>query len=112
MAEYLGNAGYHVCVANSGAEAKRAVMERRFSLVITDLRMETGRDEDGLDFVRYVREHRPGLPVFVLTASGSPEAATEGVRLQVNRFLGKPVALSGLLATVQEFVDEFYRLPA
>lgn len=108
MSEYLERAGFEVCVAQSCAEAMRAVDGKRFSLVITDLRMETGKDDDGLDLIRYIREVRPGLPVFVLTASGAPEAAAEGIRLQVSKFLGKPLSMPGLLTTVQRFVVDFY----
>jgi DNA-binding NtrC family response regulator len=108
MAEYLQRAGYEVIVAEDAAGARRALRQGRLSLVITDLRMETGHDEDGLALIRYIREVYPGLPVFVLTASGSPDTATEGLRLQVQKFLGKPVSMPGLLATVQEFVNDFY----
>lgn len=108
MKEYLELGGFEVRVANTASEAKEAVEDKRFSLVITDLRMESGRDTDGLDFIRYMRDVCPGLPVFVLTASGSPETATESVRLQVNKFLGKPVSMPGLLLTVRDFVEDFY----
>ena len=108
MAEYLERAGYEVVVAHTAMEARSALRRLRLSLVITDLRMENGTDEDGLGLIRYIRESHPGLPVFILSASGSPEAATESIRLQVQKFLGKPVSMPGLLATVQEFVNEFY----
>jgi DNA-binding NtrC family response regulator len=108
MTEYMERAGFVVQVAQNAAEAKKCVDRRSFSLVITDLRMDSGRDEDGLDFVRHIRQHKPGLPVFILTASGSVETASESVRLQVDRFLGKPISMSKLLMEVREFVGEFY----
>ena len=111
MSEYLHKAGYDVRQALSAAEAKDAVTEKNYSLVITDLRMETGRDEDGLAFIRYLHQSKPGLPVFVLTASGEPDAAAEGIRLNVSKYLGKPISMARLLSTVREFVDDFYREP-
>ena len=108
MTEYFERAGFNVTVANSAAEAKDAVEDKRFSLVITDLRLEHGRDEDGLELIRFVRQNSPGMPVFVLTASGEPETASEGLRLNVDRYLGKPISLPKLLNTVQEFVGHFY----
>jgi DNA-binding NtrC family response regulator len=108
MAEYLQGAGYKVIVAHTTSEARKVLGEARLSLVITDLRMETGQDEDGLALIREIREKHPGLPVFILTASGSPDAAAESIRLQVQKFLGKPVSMPGLLATVQNFVNDFY----
>jgi DNA-binding NtrC family response regulator len=108
ISEYLEKAGYEVRVAQSSSEAKNAIGGKNYSLIITDLRMETGRDADGLDFIRYVRMVKPGLPVFILTASGEPETAAAGIRLQVNRFLGKPISMPRLLNTVQKFVHDFY----
>lgn len=108
MAEYLEKGGIEVKVAQSSADARKAIGGKSFSLVITDLRMESGSDEDGLEFVRHLRKVKPGLPVFILTASGSPDTAAEGIRLQVNKILGKPISMPKLLATVRQFLDEFY----
>ena len=108
MAEYLQGAGFKVVVAHTASEARKALRETRWSLVITDLRMETGNDEDGLALIRYIRDEHPGLPVFILSASGSPDAEVESIRLQVQKFLGKPVSMPGLLAAVQNFVNDFY----
>lgn len=108
MAEYLERNGFEVRVAQSAAEAKTMIGGKNFSLVITDLRMETGKDEDGLEFVRHLRRVKPGLPVFILTASGSADTATEGVRLLVQKFLGKPISMPHLLKTVRTFLDDFY----
>jgi DNA-binding NtrC family response regulator len=108
ISEYLEKAGYEVRIAQTSNEARNAIGGKNYSLVITDLRMESGRDEDGLDFIRYMRRVKPGMPVFILTASGEPETAAEGIRLQVNKFLGKPISMPRLLTTVQEFVHNFY----
>jgi DNA-binding NtrC family response regulator len=70
--------------------------------------METGKDSDGLEFIRYLKKVKPGLPVFILTASGSSDAATEGVRLLVSKFLEKPISMPSLLATIRKFLEEFY----
>jgi DNA-binding NtrC family response regulator len=108
MAEYLERGGYEIRTLPSAAEAKLAIHAKNYSLVITDLRMETGKDSDGLEFIRYLKKVKPGLPVFILTASGSSDAATEGVRLLVSKFLEKPISMPSLLATIRKFLEEFY----
>ncbi len=108
MSEFFERAGFAVRVARSARDAKSAVEERNYSLVITDLRMESGNDEDGLELIRHLRRTKPGLPVFILTASGSPGAESEGIRLNVDRYLGKPISMPKLLMTVKEFVGDFY----
>lgn len=110
MAEYLEQGGFGVHVSHSAKEAITATQCKNYSLVITDLRMETGSDEDGLNLIRHLRRSKPGLPIFILTASGAPEAATESYRLNVDKFIGKPIMMSRLLATVRDFLADFYKL--
>ncbi len=109
MKEYFERAGYDVRAVSSAQEAVTALgASKNYSLVITDLRMETGSEADGLGLVRQIRTKKPGLPVFVLTASGAPEAATESYRLRVDKFIGKPVSMHRLLKMVEDFLAGLY----
>lgn len=106
--DYFERAGFSVRAAGSAEQALAAIGGKNYSLVITDLRMESGSEADGLGLVRSLRRTKPGLPIFVLTASGAPEAAAESYRLRVDKFIGKPVPLHVLLNMVQEFLGRLY----
>jgi DNA-binding NtrC family response regulator len=59
-------------------------------VVLTDLRMPSA---SGLELLRHALDQRPGLPVVVITAFGSIEAAVSAIRQGAYDFLTKPYDL-------------------
>jgi two-component system response regulator HydG len=102
MADYiavaLGRAGYQVTAADSVARALDVVEQTAFDLVVTDLRM--GRDS-GIDLCRRLASSAPDLPVLVVTAFGSLEAAIEAIRAGAEDFLPKPFELEQLQFSIE-----------
>ena len=80
------------------AEARAALRSREFDLCLTDMRLPDG---DGLELVADIQKHRPNLPVAVLTAHGSVEAAVQALKSGAFDFVAKPVQLGQLRALVQ-----------
>jgi DNA-binding NtrC family response regulator len=76
---------------------KLADSEKRFDLVITDLRMPmfSGRGVLALASVL------PELPVIIITAFGAPNVQAQALRLGAFAFLEKPVAAPQLLDVVK-----------
>jgi DNA-binding NtrC family response regulator len=72
--------------------------QKRFDLVITDLRMPI---LTGMTVAHAVHEVFPSLPVIVLTAFGSPDLKAECLRLGAAAFLEKPLDTSQLLAAIE-----------
>jgi DNA-binding NtrC family response regulator len=79
---------YEVVTAANGIEASQLLSHRGFSLVITDERMS---DMDGIELIRWMREHSPETPAIVLTAYGSVETAVEAIKLGAEEYLTKPL---------------------
>jgi DNA-binding NtrC family response regulator len=77
-----------VVAAANGAEAVQLLSARSFDLIITDERMP---DMDGLELIRWVREHVPEVPIIVLTAYGSIVTAVEAMKLGAQEYLTKPL---------------------
>ncbi len=75
------------------AEARNLLSAYSFDVCLTDMRLPDG---NGVDFVRYLQEHHPALPVAVLTAHGNMQAAVEAMKNGAYDFVSKPVDL-GLL---------------
>ena len=71
--------------------------EKKFDLVITDLRMPF---VTGLTVVYAVHKIYPGLPVVVLTAFASPDVKEECFRQGAAAFLEKPLNTADLLAAM------------
>ena len=80
----------------TAADYKSAVKQlggERYDLVLTDMRLPDG---DGLELVEWIQEHRPGVPVAVITAHGNVEAAVRALKLGAFDFISKPLDLGAL----------------
>ncbi len=75
------------------ASARRLVRAEAFDLCLTDMRLPDG---DGLELVAFIQEHRPELPVAVITAHGNVESAVRALKLGAFDFVSKPLDLAVL----------------
>ena len=80
------------------ASAKQALEQKAFDLCLTDMRLPDG---DGLDIVKFIQAHYPGLPVAVITAYGNVEAAVLALKSGAFDYVSKPVDLDLLRRLVQ-----------
>jgi len=83
------------CVENLHT-AKQLLKKQQFNICLTDMRLPDG---NGLDFVAFVQEHHPNMPIAVITAHGNMESAIQALKSGAFDFLTKPVDL-GLLRTL------------
>ena len=93
LAITLGRMQLEVETAGDYAAAVRQLGGGRFDLVLTDMRLPDG---DGLGLVEWIGEHRPGVPVAVITAHGNVEAAVRALKLGAFDFISKPLDLAAL----------------
>ncbi|MDH5177527.1 MAG: sigma-54 dependent transcriptional regulator, partial [Gammaproteobacteria bacterium] len=89
----LGRMHIEVTTASDFGGAIEALGTGRFDLVLTDMRLPDG---DGLDIVQWIQQHRPGVPVAVITAHGNVEAAVRALKLGAFDFISKPLDLAAL----------------
>ncbi len=85
----LKGEGYGVETGGSVAEAVRAGSRRGFDLVISDLRLPDG---DGVEILRWWKEHMPETPVIMITGFGTVASAVEAMKLGAVDYLGKPLS--------------------
>jgi len=89
----LGRMNIDVATASDYRTAVRQLGAERYDLVLTDMRLPDG---DGLSVVEWIQDHRPGLPVAVITAHGNVEAAVRALKLGAFDFISKPLDLTAL----------------
>jgi two-component system response regulator PilR (NtrC family) len=87
--------------ATNLAEARTQLTTQRFDLCLTDMRLPDG---DGLDLVAWIQNHRPQLPVAVLTAHGNMETAVRALKLGAFDFVSKPLDVGVLRKLVASAV--------
>ena len=89
----LGRMDIAVEAVGDYGSAVRQLGGERYDLVLTDMRLPDG---DGLDLVEWIQDHRPGVPVAVITAHGNVEAAVRALKLGAFDFISKPLDLAAL----------------
>ena len=100
---FFQKAGYEVEAFTQSAEALARISERRFDVVITDLKME---GLDGLAFLGRVKALHPDTDVIVITGFATMETARESFRKGVFDFVAKPFKLAEILDSVRRIEKE------
>jgi len=100
---FFQKVGYEVETFNVGAEALARVQERRFDVVITDLKME---GLDGLTFLGKVKDLYPDTDVIVITGFATMETARDSFHKGVFDFISKPFKLADILDGVRRIEKE------
>ena len=89
--------GYDIDTAGSVEDALAQLDSRRYSLLITDMRLPDGT---GLDLLRRLEEAGRSERAIVITAYGSAENAVEALKAGAYDYLTKPVDLKQFRAVV------------
>jgi DNA-binding NtrC family response regulator len=99
LSERLGEAGYLVRQAGSGAEARQALLDFAGDpvVVVLDLRLP---DVPDLSLLKEIRLRRPDAPVIMMTAHGTGDDAREAARLGVFRLVFKPFDVNDMVNLV------------
>ncbi len=103
LGEFLTMEGYKVYTAGEFDQARKMLEDYPVQLVITDLNMPS---VNGLEFLRYVREHYPQMVTIVITAYGSIESAVEAIKLGAYDYLTKPIIDDELRMSIQRAMKQ------
>ncbi len=96
-------AGYEVETFTDSASALARVEQKRFDIVITDLKME---GVDGMHFLARVKEIWPSSDVVVITGFATSDTAKASFRGGAFDFIAKPFKLSDILETVSRLAQK------
>jgi DNA-binding NtrC family response regulator len=88
-------------------EAVDRLAQKRFDVVVTDLKM---RGPNGLDVLHFVRQQQQGTQVIIITAYSSIEAAREAEYSGVFEFVDKPLHMDMLTKLVKKAANKARKL--
>jgi two-component system, OmpR family, copper resistance phosphate regulon response regulator CusR len=94
----LSEAGYIVDSARTAETARELIAKNQYRLVLLDLRLP---GQDGLEFLRDMRQAGLATPVLILTARDSSSDKVTGLDSGADDYLTKPFAFEELLARVR-----------
>ena len=105
----LSEEGYTVNLAGTGELAMKAFRQKRFDLLVADLRLP---DIDGMEVIKQVKEAKPETEVIVITGYGTTATAVEAMKLGVHDFLPKPFTEDQIKSAIDEALREHVEKPA
>ena len=99
----LKSEGYKVITAVSGHDALSKMSDKRFGLVITDLRMP---GMNGIEFIKKLRSEAAYkcVPIIMLTSEFSDFKKKEAEMAGVSEWITKPFIRHQLLQSVKKFM--------
>ena len=95
--------GYQVDVAENLREALQRLEERRFDVLITDMRLPDGL---GIELIHQIRSQQRSERCVVITAYGSAENAVESLKAGAFDYLTKPVNLKQFRTVIASAVQD------
>jgi DNA-binding NtrC family response regulator len=101
LAAQLGRHGYHVTALDDGAAAVAHLEQHDVDCIVTDLKMPK---LDGMSLLAWIRTHRPGTPVVVITAFGTVETAVDALKMGAFDYVAKPFDQDELRATIADAI--------
>jgi two-component system response regulator HydG len=103
VAEGLRGRGWGVTCVGDSAQAAALVRERRFDVLVTDLRMP---EVDGLELLSMARRLAPERPVIIMTAFSAIDSAVECVRKGAYHYITKPFKVAELELFIERSLEE------
>lgn len=88
----------------SGEKALETMKEKRFDVVLLDIKMPGGMD--GIETLREMKKLQPLAEVILLTGHASVETSIEGMKLGAFDYLLKPIKLEELIVKLGEAFEK------
>jgi len=99
----LVNSGYDVTTASDGDEAISIIQNKKFDLVLLDIKMPK---VDGFEVLKFIKKTIPTLKVIMLTGFADLKNAIESKKHGAEDFVSKPYDLVDLLTTIERVLSE------
>ena len=99
--KFLTDSGYDVSVASHLLEAKALLLTSEFAVAIVDRILG---DDNGMDFVKHIRETQPFCEPILISAYPSFESASQTLQYDVSAYLAKPIVKKKLCQAVDDAV--------
>ena len=105
---FLRSQGFETDVVDSGERALETLRTKKFSMMVSDVRMP---GLSGLETLRLARKEHATLPVLLVTAFTDVRDAVAAMRDGAVNYLAKPIDLNELLACVHSAIGILESVP-
>ena len=87
LEKILAREGYQMYTAGNGVEALEHLSERKFDIVISDMKMPK---MGGLELLKRIKKVYPGVGVIIMTAYGDTYSVKDALLLGADEYITKP----------------------
>lgn len=94
---------YEALLVTSAKQAKKAISDNSFDLVLTDLRLPDG---DGIMLLGWIREQKFPIPVIIMTSYAEIPSAVAAMKLGASDYLEKPVNPVFLKEKIDQILEQ------
>ncbi len=102
LVHILEKEGFRVHAAADGEEGMRLFAERRFDLILADVRMPR---KDGIEVLRETKGAGADVEVIVTTGYGDEDVVVQALREGAINFLRKPIDIEQMFLAIQKALD-------
>ena len=100
--EFLKEEGFDTCSAKNAAEALSQMEKQSADAVLLDIRLP---DEDGLVFLKRLKEKYPNVPVVMLTGAGYDEERMQtALRYGASGYVSKDTEMEKKIAVLKQLL--------
>lgn len=105
LSRTIAKHGARVQAVSNGSEALARLAEKRYPVIVTDIRMP---DMDGLELVKRIRQFDTNIQIIATSAHCETGCLITAIELGFNDYLLKPVEYEKLLWSIKRCADTFY----
>lgn len=103
VGNYLTKKAYNITSCATVKEARDAITNQTFDILITDLKLP---DESGLRLLEHTKEIAPKTDVIVMTGYADVTTAVEAIKKGALEYISKPFRPEELLMVVEQSLEE------
>ncbi len=94
---------FQVETFSNGQTALKRLQHETFDLVVTDLKMP---GISGMDVLKFIKQHHPGLPVVFITGYSSVDTAIEAIKQGAVDYLAKPFKNEDIVKVIRTALEK------
>jgi DNA-binding NtrC family response regulator len=103
LGQFYQQEGYKVTTAVSGEEAIEKLVQEKFAIVVSDIKMP---GMDGFELARHIREKYPDTDIILITAFGHIKQAVEAMKLGASDYITKPFQPEAIRLVSQKLIEK------
>jgi len=103
VSDQLSASGYDVDSAEDGELAIDKLQEKNYEVVLLDITMP---NKNGMDVLRFTKDHSMGCKVIMLTGMVGLSIAIESIKLGAADYITKPYNMDYLLSSIKRALEK------